>query len=116
MAKELMTPLYRQPPGWEINVQTIQELPDRKCFVKNKAEGGIILIETPQVFSPWQVSAEAPGEFNGITPETFKKSVKETQIGEAYLTDREIIEKEYQKRYEELTASEEPKSFREPKK
>jgi hypothetical protein len=116
MAKELMTPLYRQPPGWEINVQTIQELPDRKCFVKNKAEGGIILIETPQVFPPWQVSAEAPGEFNGITPETFKKSVKETQIGEAYLTDREIIEKEYQKRYKELTASEEPKSFREPKK
>ena len=116
MAKELLTPLYKQPPGCEMNVQTIQELSDRKCFVKNKAEGGVILIETPQVFSPWQVSAEAPGEFDGITPETFQKSVKETQTGEAYLTDREIIEKEYPKRYEELTATPEPKSFREPKK
>ena len=32
MAKELMTPLYRQPPGWEINVQDLQELEDRRCY------------------------------------------------------------------------------------
>jgi len=115
MAKELMTPLYRQPPGWEINVQNLQELPNRWCYVKNKAEGGVMMIETPDVPDPWKVSAQVKGGLNGITPETFKKSVEEAQIGADYLIDRKRIEKEYQKRYKELTAAEEPKTFREPK-
>jgi len=29
MAKELLTPLYKLPPGWELNIQELQELIQR---------------------------------------------------------------------------------------
>ncbi len=116
MAKELMTPLYKQPPGWEMNVQNLQELPARYCFVKNKKEGGIVLVQTAEVPPPWQISAQAKGELDGITRETFQESVVQAQIGAKYLVDRKKIEKEYQRRYKELTETQEPKTFREPKK
>ena len=115
MAKELMTPLYRQPPGWEMNVQNLQELPSRYCFVKNKKEGGIILIRTAEVPPLWQISAQAEGELNGITRESFQESVVQSQIGAKYLVSRKKIEKEYQGRYKELTETQEPETFREPK-
>lgn len=115
MAKELLTPLYRQPPGWEINIQNLQELPQRFCFVKNKAEGGILFIQTPEVPYPWQVSAQTGGELNGTTEEMFKQTIENAGIGAEYLRDRKKIEREYQRRYKEFTTGEEPKSFREPK-
>jgi len=83
--------------------------------VKNKSEGGIIVIDAPQVPLPWQVSAQALGELNGITPKTFKKSVEGIQIGEDYLIDREKIEKEYRRRHRQLVSIAEPQTFREPK-
>jgi len=116
MAKELMTTLYRQPPGWELNIQSLQELERQCCWMKNKIEGGVCPIETEYVHSPWEVSAQAPGGLDGITPEGFRESVERARIGANYLTDRKKIEKEYQKRYKKLTGSEEPKTFREPKK
>jgi len=115
MAKELMTTLWRQPPGWEINVQTLQELEHRKCFIKNKIEGGIIAIETENVPSPWEVSAYTGGELDGITPETFKKSVEEARIGANYLIDRKKIEREYRRRYKKLATVPGPTTFRESK-
>ena len=115
MAKELMTPLYRQPPGWEINVQRLQELEPQCCYMKNKKEGGVVPIETKYIYQPWEVSAQAPGGLDGITPETFKESVEKARIGADYLIDRKKIEREYQRRYKKLTAAEEPKTFREPK-
>ena len=115
MAKELMTPLFRQPPGWEINVQSLQELEPRRCFIKNKKEGGILPMETKHIYQAWEVSAQAPGGLDGITPETFKKSVERARIGADYLIDRKKIEREYQRRYKTLTSAPEPKSFREPK-
>jgi type IV secretory pathway VirB4 component len=115
MAKELMTPLYRQPPGWEMNVQNLQELPSRFCFVKNKREGGIILIQTADVLPPWQVSAQAKGELDGITREAFQESVEQSRIGASYLVSRKKVEAEYQGRYKRLTETQEPESFREPK-
>jgi len=115
IAKELMTTLWKQPPGWEINIQSLQELPAQCCFIKNKREGGIMKIDTPNVPSPWQVSAQTGGELNGVTPEAFKKSVEQARIGANYLIDRKKIEREYQRRYKELTTTPEPKSFREPK-
>ena len=116
LAKELLGTLYRQPPGWELNIQSLQELPSRYCFVKNKAEGGIILIETPEVPFPWQVSAQAGGELNGVTEETFKETIERARMGADYLIDRKKIEKEYQKRYKKLTSASGPTIFREPKK
>lgn len=116
MAKELMTTLWRQPPGWEINVQTLQELEYRRCFIKNKIEGGVIAVETANMPSPWEVSSWAGGELDGITPETFKKSVEQARIGANYLIDRKKIEREYQRRYKELASVAEPTTFRESKK
>ena len=78
MAKELLTPLWRLPPGWEITIQELQELGNRCCFIKNKAEGGIVPIYTPEVIctpyvaEPWQVKEE----FTGITEEEFKKDIE----------------------------------------
>lgn len=115
LAKELLGPLYCQPPGWEMNIQNLQELPSRYCFVKNKSEGGVILIQTPDMPEPWQVSAQGKGELNGATEETFRETIDNCHIGEKYLISRKKIEKEYQKRLKKLTAIPEPKSFREPK-
>ena len=121
MAKELLTPLYRLPPGWEISFQEIQELPDRYCFVKNKAEGGIILIQTTEIPEPWQelkeITIRTRGEFDSTTKEEYKKRIEETEIGIKYLKDREKIEREYKRRVKNLTAeAKEPETFREPKK
>jgi len=121
MAKELLTPLYRLPPGWEITFQEIQELPDRYCFVKNKAEGGIILIQTTEIPEPWQelkeITIRTRGEFDSTTKEEYKKRIKETKIGIKYLSNREKIEREYKRRIKNLTAeAKEPETFREPKK
>jgi type IV secretory pathway VirB4 component len=121
MAKELLTPLYKLPPGWEINVQEIQELPDRFCFVKNKSEGGIIAITTEEVPEPWRVLREitiqTKGEFDSTTKEEYKKRIEDAQIGIKYLRDRAGIEREYKRRIKKLTAEpKEPETFREPKK
>ncbi|GAG61694.1 unnamed protein product [marine sediment metagenome] len=116
MAKELLTPLYKLPPGWEINIQELQELPQRYCFVKNKAEGGVIVIYTPDVPYPWQLPPQARGELvGGDTEEEFKETIKEAQIGVKYFKDRKKIAREHKRRLEKLTAIKEPKTFREPK-
>jgi hypothetical protein len=120
MAKELLTPLYRLPPGWEISFQEIQELPDRYCFVKNKSEGGIIVITTEEVPEPWQVLREitiqTKGEFDSTTKGEYKKRIEDAQIGIKYLRDRARIEREYKRRIKNLTAEpKEPETFREPK-
>lgn len=113
MAKELLTPLYRQPPGWEFNIQDLQSLPSRLCFIKNKAEGGVVLIKTPEVLFPYELLVQAGGV--EVDEETFKKKVDKAKIGAKYLRNRKTIEKQYQKRYKELTEVKEPESFREPK-
>jgi len=119
IAKELLTPLYRLPPGWEISFQEIQELPNRYCFVKNKAEGGIILIQSTEVPEPWralrEITIQTGGGFDSATKEEYKKRIEEAKIGMKYLRDRTRIESEYKRRMKKLTASKEPTSFREPK-
>ena len=84
MAKELLTPLYKLPPGWEINIQELQELPQRYCFVKNKPEGGVIVIYTPDVPYPWQLPPEARGVLDGTTrgriQRNYRKSPNRSKI------------------------------------
>ncbi len=116
MAKELLTPIYRQPPGWEVNVQSLQELENRECVIKNKKEGGIVKVYTADVQEPWKIAREAKGELGGTTPRAFKESVKEGQIGIEYMIKRSKAERAYKRRDKQLTSAEEPKSFREPKK
>jgi len=49
------------------------------------------------------------------TEEEFKETIKEAQIRVKYFKDRKKIVREYKERLEKLTASKEPKTFREPK-
>jgi len=46
----------------------------------------------------------------------FRVSREDAQIGVKYFKDRKKIAREYKERLERLTASKEPKTFREPKK
>ena len=72
-------------------------------------------METKYIHQAWEVSAQAPGGLDGITPETFKESVEKARIGADYLIDRKKVEREYQKRFKTLMSAPEPKSFREPR-
>ena len=72
-------------------------------------------MQTRYIDQAWEVLAQVPGGLNGITPETFRKSVDEASVGADYLIDRKKIEREYEKRYQKLTSVSEPKTFREPK-
>ena len=51
-----------------------------------------------------------------LLEEEFKETIEKAQIGVKYFKDRKKIAREYKKRLEKLTASKEPKTFREPKK
>ena len=51
-----------------------------------------------------------------LPEEEFKETIKEAQIGVKYFKDRKKIAREYKRRLDKLTASKEPKTFREPKK
>ncbi len=94
LAKESFAGFYGEPPGWETYIQELQGLPQRVCLIKNKIEGGIVIIRTLDV------------EENETATD---------EIGESYLRKRENVEKEYQERRGELLESNELESFREKK-
>lgn len=74
------------------------------------------ILHSPEFSPPWQLSAQAGGELDGITPKTFRESVKQARIGANYLRDREKIEKDYKAKYKKLAEVKESGSFREQKK
>jgi type IV secretory pathway TraG/TraD family ATPase VirD4 len=114
LAKELLSPLYQHRPGWEMNIQRLQELPPRTCFVANRMEGGIVYITTPEVPNPWeQIWSEEEGEWKCWDEETFRLLTHELGFGSAYLRDREAMEREYGERARRLMAGEEKESFKE---
>jgi len=112
LAKESMSPIYRQPPGWELYIQQLQELPARMCYIKNKNLGGVIRVETKYLLPPH--------EFYNMDAAAIEALVKRGVIGEAYLDDRDAIEAEYQLRWRELglvqEAEKDWESFAEPEK
>jgi hypothetical protein len=79
LAKESFAGLYAEPPGWEGYIQQLQGLPQRVCLVKNKIEGGIVIISTPDV------------------PEYAASPAELETIGRHYLRDREEIEEGHRK-------------------
>lgn len=90
LAKESFAGLYAEPPGWESYIQQLQGLSQRVCLIKNKIEGGIVIVRTLDV-----------EEDEGTAEE----------IGGRYLRKREKVEREYRARREVLAAFEEPESF-----
>lgn len=107
LAKESLASIYEKPVGWEAYIQSLQELPRRTCVVKNKNGGGVIKIETTE--------NEPPYKREGVPERDFMKSVREADIGGAYLRPRKEIREEYQKRHEELSKRMDAESFREAK-
>jgi hypothetical protein len=107
LAKESLTTIYSDPPGWEGYIQLLQELKRRECVVKNKTIGGVIGIRTDDL--------PPPHEFAGMDEEEFADEVVACEIGKYYLRERSKIEEEYIARREMLMRTDETESFREPK-
>lgn len=107
LAKESLASIYSDPPGWEGYIRQLQELENRRCFVKNKNDGGVIDMRTLDLPPPYELA--------GMEEREFTEEVAACGIGGNYLCEREEIEKEYKARREELTRADESESFREPK-
>jgi hypothetical protein len=88
---------------WEHNIEELQNLSPRSCYVKHKIQGGMIAIRTVDVSSP---------DFY----------LENYLFGKRYLLEREEIEREYQARLNEIleskhiSKSEEEKKAKEEKK
>jgi hypothetical protein len=112
LAKEALTSIYTQPPGWEAYIQHLQDLPPRVCAVKNRIDGGVIMIGAIDSPPAWKMAGQIEKEF--------KEFVAAKEIGAKYLRDRGEVEKEYQERKGKFTAEEkeeaDKETFREPKK
>jgi type IV secretory pathway TraG/TraD family ATPase VirD4 len=107
LAKESLSSIYSDPPGWEQYIQALQELPRRACVIKNKIDGGVIAVRTLDLLPPH--------EFAEMDEEEFVAEVAAAEIGKNYLRERKEIEEEYKARRENLLKADESESFREPK-
>lgn len=110
LAKEMLVPLYVSPPGWEINVQNLQELKERFYYIKNKQEGGVMMVETPPLPFPHKLAAKSN---LGITEQDFHRLVNEAKVGSRYGKKRRGVEMAYKRRFKKLTTPPKPKQFRE---
>lgn len=104
LAKESLTSIYANPPGWEEYIRALQELPPRICFIKNKIAGGVVAVRT--------LNQMPPHEQAGMNEEKFTEKIAVCNIGGKYLRKRNEIEEEYKKRVEKLTNIEEPETFK----
>ena len=107
LAKESLSSIYSDPPGWEQYIQALQELPRRACVIKNKIDGGVIAVRTLDLLPPH--------EFAEMDEEEFVAEVAVCEIGKNYLRERKEIEEEYKARRENLLKADESESFKEPK-
>ena len=107
MAKEAMTSLYAQPPGWEELIQMLQDLPPRYLLVKNKLEGGAIILSSLEMDPPHQKAETEERQF--------QKLLALAGIGDYYLLDREEVEADYQERCRAREQPDEPTVFAEEK-
>jgi len=112
LAREIMGPIYRIKPGWEFNIQLLQEVPARCCYVANKPENGIVGIRTLPVPCPWELMAEADSQWD---EEGYRLLVNDLGIGADYVRSRVEVEAEIFEREKLLLAVEEGESFKEMK-
>lgn len=111
LARELMGPIYRHDPGWELNIQLLQELPRQCCYVANKPENGIVAIRTLPVPCPWEFMRCDGEQWDS---ETFDLLIRQIEIGAGYMRSRKEIDRECAQRAKDLMAIEE-ESFKEMK-
>lgn len=107
LAKESLSSVYNNPPGWEWYIQQLQELERKACVVKNKIEGGVVKIQTLDLPPPYETA--------GMDEMDFRAEVAKADIGGSHLRKRKDIEDEYKERHEELFKRMDAESFREKK-
>jgi len=76
---------YSYPEEWERYIQELQTLPNRFFYAKHKIEGGVLLLQTPEVLPAWE-------EFD-IPKERYQDIVEKTLFSERYLRKKEVLEK-----------------------
>lgn len=68
---------------WEHNIEALQTLPPRVCFIKHKIEGGIIPLQTVEIEPAWEVLEMKENEYS--------KFLKGLPFGRKYLVEREKL-------------------------
>lgn len=76
---------YSYPEEWEKYFQELQSLPNRFFYAKHKIEGGVVLLQTDEIYPAWE-------EF-GIGKNEFSSHLEVSQFGKKYLRERKAIEK-----------------------
>ena len=105
LAKESLSSIYNDPPGWEWYIQQLQGLLPRICIVKNKVEGGVAKIITPEM--------PLPHETAEVDAQLFTQLVANADIGGAYLRSRKEADEEYESRRATISNSAEEHSYKE---
>lgn len=108
LARELMGSLYRHYPGWELNVQRLQELP-RACFYAgNKIDGSVVPMQSLEVPNPWElIQYEEGGQWKTWKETAFRSLVRNLGIGAGYVRSGEAVDAECTAREKQLMAGEE---------
>jgi hypothetical protein len=112
LAREIMGPIWRSKPGWEFNIQQLQEVPPRCCYVANKPENGIVGIYTLPVPSPWEIMADIE---EGWNEESFRLLVEHNGIGAEFVRSREEVENDIAEREKKLMAGGAEEVFKDAK-
>jgi hypothetical protein len=116
LARELLSPLYIHRPGWEMNIQNLQELSPRTCYVANRTENGIIYMKTPDVPNPWELMQfEEKNGWESYDEETFRLLTSSLGFGFSYLRDRAEVEREYMDRGKNIANDKGMDDFKEAK-
>ena len=92
---------FSYPEEWERYFQELQGLPNRFFYIKHKIEGGVLLLQTPEVLSAWR-------EF-GISKEEYQSIADGVLFGKRYLEKRKFLEKPKLKEKVELKKPKESK-------
>ena len=112
LAREIMGPIYRSKPGWELNIQLLQEVPTRCCYVANKQENGIVGIRTLPVPCPWELMADVDDNWN---EENYRVLTGQLGIGADYVKSRGEVESEIAERERELMSGLQEETFKDKK-
>ncbi|MFA5272515.1 MAG: hypothetical protein WC412_09305, partial [Candidatus Omnitrophota bacterium] len=116
LAREIMGPIYRHDTGWEINIQFLQEVPQRCCYIANKPENGVVGIRTLPIPHPWEfMEYEEDGQWKCWEEEPFGWLIRDAGIGADYMRNREEIERDCIERAKDLMAEEEAENYRKDK-
>ncbi len=113
LAKEFFAGQFADPAKREKSIERLQSLPQRYCYVKNHATGGVVKILVPAGYTP-QIHDTVNENYRIITEggKDIEDIIKQKNIGGRWLRKREDVEKEYRARRRALLGDDESEFFR----